>query len=114
MKWPGRPPAAGLGREHLARSARAPLLELDALEARRVGAAGNATALRDRPPVDLLDVAREVDGRRAADVRAHGVGIDRRAGLLEHPDALRVEAARDDDLHVAETRLVQPGAELVD
>src|SRR5204862_5375352 len=68
-----------------ARSARPPLLELDSLEARRVGTARNATALRDRPAVDLLDVAGEVDRRGAADVRAHGVRVDRRAGLLEHP-----------------------------
>ena len=53
------------------------------------------------PAVDLLDVAGEVDRRRAADVRADGVGIDRGAGILEVADAIRRQTARDGDLDVA-------------
>ena len=42
--------------------------------------------------VDLLEVAREVDGRGAADVAADGEEVDRRAGILEVPDAVGREA----------------------
>ena len=57
--------------------------EVDRLEPRRFGQPGDPAALGDRPAVDLLDVAGEVDRRRAADVRPDGVRVDRRAGLLE-------------------------------
>ena len=42
--------------------------------------------LRDRLPVDLLDVAREVDGAGARDVAPDGEAVGRRALLLEVPD----------------------------
>ncbi len=47
----------------------APGGQVDGLEARRVRQARDAAALGDRAPIDLLDVAGEVDRRRAADVR---------------------------------------------
>ena len=64
--------------------------------------------------VDLLDVAGEVDRRGAADVRADRVRVDRRAGVLEEADPLRGEPAGDDDLDVAEARLVEPRPDLAD
>src|SRR5262245_47255231 len=95
-------------------SGSAPVLEADRPEARRVGATGDAAALRDRAAVDLLDVAREVDRRGAADVRADRVRVDWRARLLEDRHAVRVQPARDDDLDVREARLVEAGADLAD
>src|SRR4249919_325538 len=83
--------------------------EVDRFEPGRVGQARDAPPLGDRLTVDLLDVPGEVDRRGAADVRPDGVRVDRRAGVLEVPDALRVEAARDGDLDVMEARLVEPG-----
>src|SRR5258706_3700218 len=97
-----------------AASSGAPVLEADSLEAGAVRAAWNAAALRDRATVDLLDVAGEVDRRGAADVRSDRVGIDRRLGIAEEPNALRVEAAGHDDLHVVVAGLVEAGPDLVD
>src|SRR4051812_21661839 len=46
----------------------APGGEFDPFQPWRVRGAGDPAALRDGPPVDLLDVAGEVDRGRAADV----------------------------------------------
>ncbi len=51
-------------------------------------------------------------GRRAADVGADGVRVDRRAGRLEVPDPLGIQAAADDDAHVPEARLVESRPDL--
>src|SRR5690242_20478176 len=91
----------------------APEAEIDRFEAGGLGDARDPAALGDRPAIDLLDVAREVDRRRAADVRADRVGIDRRALLPEVRDALRVQATGDHDLHVPVALLVEPGADLL-
>src|SRR5258706_7125004 len=99
----------GSRRQASAASGGAPVLQADSLEAGAVRAAWNAAALRDRATVDLLDVAGEVDRRGAADVRADRVGIDRRLGIAEEPNALRVEAAGQDDLHVVVAGLVEAG-----
>src|SRR3954471_24567479 len=87
--------------------------EVDGLEPRRVGQARDPATLRDRLAVDLLDVAREIDRRRPADVRADRVGVDRRPGFLEVADPLRGETARDGDADVVEIGLIEPGANLV-
>src|SRR5437899_5314410 len=58
-----------------------------------------ATDLRARTAIHLDHVSSEVV--LAAQQRgAHAVGIHRHAGGLEAGDALVIEAARDDDLHV--------------
>ena len=75
----------------------APGRQVDRLEPRALGEAGDAAALGDRRAVDHLDVAGEVDRRGAADVRADRVGVDRRAAVLEVRDPLGVQAARHDD-----------------
>src|SRR6185503_18841366 len=95
-------------------AALAPGGEVDRLEARAVGQAWDPAALGDRCPVDDLDVAGEVDGRGAADVRPDGVRVDPRSGLLEVGDPFRVEATRDHDLHVGESSLIKPRADLLD
>ena len=66
-----------------------------------------------RPSISLMSPVKSI-GVAPADVRADGVRVDRRAGLLEVADALRVEAAGHDDLDVLEALLVEPRADLVD
>src|SRR4051794_28821076 len=88
--------------------------EVDGLEPRRVGQAGDPATLRDRLAVDLLDVAGEIDRGGPADVRADRVGVDRRPGFLEVADPLRGETPRHGDADVVEVGLVEPGANLVD
>ena len=48
------------------------------------------------------------------DVRPDRVRVDRRPGLLEVRDPVRLQPARDHDLDVREARLVEPGADLLD
>ena len=57
--------------------------QVHGLQPGRIGQPGIRPRLAIGCAVDLLDVAGEVDRRRAADVRADRVRIDRRAGLLE-------------------------------
>ena len=72
-----------------------------------------APDLRARPPVDQHDVGGEVVG--AADQRrADAVGVDGDVRRLEGADALRVEAAGDDDLDVVEAVAVELVADEVD
>src|SRR4029453_1972737 len=107
--WHGRPRLS----RGSAGAALAPGSEVNRLEARAVGQAGDPAAFGDRCPIDHLDVAGEVDRRRAADFRPDGVRVDPPPGLLEIGDPFRVEATRDHDLHVREARLVEPGADLL-
>src|SRR5690242_20061283 len=92
----------------------APGRQVDRPQPGRLGDARDPAALGDRLAVDLLDVACEVDRRRAADVAADGVRVDRRRLLLEVGDPLGVQAARDDDLDVAVALLVEPRPDLLD
>ena len=55
------------------------------------------------PSISLMSPVKSI-GVGAADVRADGVRIDRRPGLLEVADAVRREAARHGDLDVPEAR----------
>ncbi len=67
--------------------------------------------LRHCPTVDLHDVGREVVCT-TEQRRANAVGVDRQSLTLEARDALSVEAARDDDLHLLEAGAVRPLADL--
>src|SRR5215212_753042 len=86
--------------------------QIDPSEPGRLGPAGDPATLRNRPAVDLLDIAGEVDRRRAADVGTNGEGVNRSAGIVEVADPLGVQAARDDDLHVTVAGLIEAGADL--
>src|SRR5665811_1638603 len=92
----------------------APGSQVHGLEPRAWRDARDPAPLRDRAAVDLLDVPREVDGTRPADVAPHGEVVSRGALLLEVSDAIRGEAARDDDDDVAVAGLVQPCPDLLD
>jgi hypothetical protein len=67
--------------------------EVDPLQSRVLGASRNAATLGDRPPVDLLEIAGEVDGAGLADRAADSKRIDRGVRGLEDLDPLLVEAA---------------------
>src|SRR5688572_31546472 len=87
--------------------------QVDRPQPRGVRDARDAAAFGDRASVDLLDVAGEVDRRGATDVGADGVRVDRRARLLEVPDAIRIEATGHHDPDVVVALLVESGAHLV-
>src|SRR5258706_16339844 len=106
-----RTPARMFARARLGLS---PLREGHGAQARAFGPAGDSAALGDRPSLDLLDVAGEIDRGRSADVRPHGERIDRGARLAKEPDSLRRQATRHDDPDVGVAGLVEPGTDLVD
>src|SRR5437764_15321113 len=72
-----------------------------------------APGLRARAPVDLDHVGGEVVVA-AQQRRAHAVGVDRHAALLEGGDLVDGEAARDDDAHALVARRVERVADLLD
>src|SRR4029077_17677049 len=72
----------------------------------------DAAALGHRLAVELLDVGREGDGRRGADRHADPIRMNGALRRLELADALGVEAARDEDADVLETREVEARAHL--
>src|SRR4051794_23271992 len=84
------------------RSAGRPVPQVDALQPRARRDTRDPASLRDRLAVDLLQVAGEVDGRRAADEAAHRERVDRCARVLEGANPVGREAARNDDLDVLE------------
>src|SRR5687768_9750347 len=92
------------------RAGRPPCGEVERLQARAGGQPRDPAALGDRVAVDFLQIAREVDRLRAGDIGAYGEGVDRRAGVLEDANAIRVQSAADDDPDVREARLVKSGA----
>src|SRR5687768_13912684 len=88
-------------------------VKVDSLQTGVLRAARDATALRDRATVDLLEVAGEVDGAGLADVAADGERVDRCAGVAKDTDAVDVDPAGDDDLHGRMPGLVEPRTDLL-
>src|SRR5450756_2082173 len=86
----------------------APGSQVDGLEPRAWRDARDPAPLRDRAAVDLLDVPREVDGTRPADVAPHGEVVSRGALLLEVSDAIRGTSASRSRSKACAARTVSP------
>src|SRR4051812_10801601 len=86
LTWPG-PSVREADAGRRSRSVRTPGFELEPVQPRTGCQPWDATPLRDRLAVDLLQVAREIDRLRARDIRTDGERVNRRCLFLEEADA---------------------------